>query len=124
MKPITASPVLQYTDSFLDYIDGRLNRANTTAWSWLIAAFGFVGTGIAHLGFGVQFSTEWSILVGAFGGIALGKSHSKRKTEFRPEELARAERIRNGGIGRGAGEPCEDPQEPQMKPDQIFGNGE
>jgi hypothetical protein len=56
----------------------------------------FAATGVGHVVLGRDISVEWAALVAASMGIATAQFIGKRATQFRPEEHARAEQIKNG----------------------------
>jgi hypothetical protein len=79
-----------------------LSQWPTTQLTWAHGMFWFFVTGVAHNMFGKDVDVEWVALVASAMSLSVVQFGVKRKTQFSPTEVAKAEQIRNGnGFGNG-----------------------
>ena len=82
----------------IDKVFDLISKVPTTALRVVITILLTVATGVMYFTTAFVPSYEWLGFLALMSGLDVAQFHSKRKTTHKPEELARAEVIRNGHV--------------------------
>ena len=83
-------------DRLIDWLFEKLGKLPTTNARIAATILLVIATGVMYFSTAFVPSYEWLAFLALMSGLDVAAFHSKRRTTYKPTELARAEVIRNG----------------------------